>query len=1597
MTSGNKEQRETGLEIAVIGMAGKFPGAGHIDAFWENLKNAKESIAFFSEEELEKMGVPIEMRNNPRYVRTKGGVLKGKEYFDAYFFDYTPLESELMDPQVRIFHECTWEVLERSGYNPEAHHQLIGLYGGASSSFHWEALSALSGKSEELGQFAASHLVDKDYLCTRISYNLNLTGPSFTVQTACSTSLLAIHLGCMGLLSGECDLALAGGITLTPGERKGYLYREGMIKSPDGHCRAFDAEAKGTVEGEGAGIVALKRYKEAAKDGDHILAVIKGSAINNDGKTKMGFTAPSITGQVKVIRAAYQMAEINPESITYIETHGTGTPLGDSVEVTALTEAFNTSKIRFCAIGSVKTNVGHLGAAAGVTGFIKTVLALHHKLIPPSLNFKIPNPKIDFENSPFYVNTELKEWKNDEYPLRAGVSSFGIGGTNVHVVLEETPQFVIGHSSLVIGENQGKNTAAYPVGRPYHLILLSAKTEIALKKMARNLAEHLEKNPGLNLAQVAYTLQVGRKAFDRRKIAVCANTDDTVNKLITISKSDEITKISSAERPLVFMFPGQGAQYVNMGLDLYKAEPVFRQEMDRCFEILKPLMGHDIKEILYPHSDCRVGSPCPPKDCIGDLGQGDHRGSPLQSDRINQTEIAQPLIFAFEYALAQLLMKWGITPMTMIGHSIGEYTAACLAGVFSLQDVLKLVVLRGKFMQSLPTGTMLSVELPENQLTPLLGPNISLAAVNSPSHCVVSGTHESMGKFFHQLKENGYKTRKLHTSHAYHSYMMDPILAEFEKPIKQIKLNEPKIPYISNITGKPITISEIENPGYWSDHLRKTVQFSKGIQSLSDKYDPLFIEVGPGNALSSFVRYHESKDKKTMFNLTRHPRETIPDDCYLLNKVGQIWQHGVNIDWQLFYTGEKKYRVPLPTYPFERLPYLIEVDPNQMVAGLKPPGASRDKKPEITDWFYIPSWKRSMIPLGINRINNERANKYCWLIFSDESELGSQLVKRLKYNHQEVFTVKPGAVFSRCSDREYIINPDHNDDYNAILLQLRKGKKIPERIIHLWGTAGYNNKDQELKYNDTVQTLGFYSLMYLAQAIGKQNYKRSIQIAVITSNMQWVTGQEELCPEKATIIGAVKVIPREYRNIHCCSIDIIPGQLNDPQYTGVVDQILIEFLTQFPDSIVAYRNHSRWVQVIGPVPLEKSQDMPSRLKKGGNYLITGGLGGIGYCIALHLAKSVQANLVLTGRSEFPGKNQWEHWLTTHGQEDKVSRNIRNVKELERLGVKILVCQADVTDRQRMQEVIVSAEKQLGPVNGVIHAAGLPDGGVIPLRTREKTEQILAPKLNGTLILNDLFKHNALDFFVICSSLSSIRGELGQLGYCAANNFQDAFAYYKTYEDGIFTLSINWDVWAEVGMGAAAVKQLVKNETIQETDSESFFKHAILNVEGIEVFNRAIEYGFPQIVVSCREITRIDESVDTPGASEPGEKLESKSPQKKLYPRPELSTPYATPNSKFGQQCADVLQRFFGFEKVGIHDNFLEFGVTSLEMIRINEQLKKELKQDIPLDVMFERPSIHALENYCSLEEGEDISDNTDKLEQKEALIQNTMSILRGEE
>jgi acyl transferase domain-containing protein/acyl carrier protein len=1507
--------RLNGNEIAIIGMAGRFPGAKNIDAFWSNLCNGIESISFFSDEELLASGIVHTQLRDPRLIRA-GGVLENADMFDSYFFGYAPQEAEIMDPQHRLFLECAWEALEHAGYSTDADIGPIGVYAGLSTNNY--LLSHLHPSHpfpNIMDDMQATIGNEHDFLTTRVSYKLDLRGPSLDIQTACSTSLVAIHVASQSLLNGECMIALAGGVRIQLPQKTGYLYQEGGIDSPDGHCRSFDAQAQGTVGGNGLGVVVLKRFADALADGDTIHAIIKGSAINNDGAVKVSYTAPSILGQAAVISEAMAMAGVDPETVGNIEAHGTATPLGDPIEIAALTRAFGTSgttKKSFCAIGSVKTNIGHLDKAAGVAGLIKTVLALKHHLIPPSLHFQRPNPQIDFENSPFYVNTKLAEWKERTTPRRAGVSSFGMGGTNAHVVLEEAPLCVRPERPL-----------------SWQVLLLSAKTSSALENATKNLTEHLKRHPDLALADVAYTLQVGRKTFNHRRMIICSDSSDAITALETANSPRLATSVQETRhRHVAFMFPGQGTQYVNMARELYETETGFRIEVNHCAELLSPHLGLDLLSILYPSEE----------------------ETKWAQEQLQQTWLTQSALFVIEYALAKLWMSWGVIPSSMIGHSIGEYVAACLAGVFSLEDALRLIAARGHLMQQLPKGAMVAVALSGQEIEPLLNKHLSLASVNASTQCVVSGTLEAVESCIQQLTERGVPYHLLHTSHAFHSAMVEPILEGFAEQVRQVRLYPPKIPYVSNLTGTWISGVQATDVSYWVKHLRNTVFFGKGIRQLLEEQDVILLEVGPGTTLKTLARQNLWPELSPLILSTLHSmHEYQSDRPLLLNALGRLWLAGMRIDWQTYHIYERCYRVPLPTYPFESQRHVMR--PSQ---DMRSTDNSQDfyetRKAAIADWFYVPYWKQAFLPPAVAS-NRSRDQKSSWLVFSDNCGVGHQLGKQLVGKGHNVITVLPGEYFAHISDVVYTINPRKSEDYTVLLKQLSSRGIFSQVIIHLWSVTTPDPELSKQAQTEVAQQMGFYSLLFLTQALEKLGINEPMSIRIVSNNMQRVTDERVLYPEKATLLGLCMVIPQEYPFISCSSIDIELPLAYSWQEKKLFSQLIEEFMAGLTEPVVAYRGQRRWVQEFGGIHLNNTEELPSLLREGGVYLIIGGLGRIGLTLAGYLAQSVHAKLVLTGRSPFPAKDKWARWLTDHGEDDKISKKIWVLQNLESLGAEIIICQADVASQEQMQAVLATIDEQFGVLHGVLHSAGIVgDESICSIQEANipDCEKHFQAKLDGLLVLERLLRGRTLDFCLIQSSLSSILGGLGFVAYAAANLFVDAWVHKQNVTGSVPWISINWEGW-----------QFEKDNEQDVPSKTSLTGWAITAEEGVEAFSRILSITpAEQIIVSSGDLQVRANRWIRHGSSYQGNKAAEQTAF--FHPRSDTLLPFVAPRNGCEQTIATIWSKVLGIDEVGINDDFFELGGHSLLATQVISRLRDAFQIELPLRSLFDASTVKAL-------------------------------------
>ncbi|MEO1352216.1 MAG: alpha/beta fold hydrolase [Cyanobacteria bacterium J06635_15] len=1279
----------------------------------------------------------------------------------------------------------------------------------------------------------------------------------------------------------------------------------------------------------------MKRLEDAIADGDCIHATIKGGAINNDGSLKVSYAAPSVDGQAEVIVEALANAGVEPDTIGYIETHGTGTFLGDPVEIQALAKAFNTStqKKNFCAIGSVKTNIGHLDRAAGIASLLKTILALKHKQLPPSLHFEEPNPQIDFVNSPFYVNATLSEWKSNGTPRRAGVSSFGIGGTNAHVVLEEAPSL----------EASGPS-------RPWQLLLLSTKTQSALETATANLTHYLKQHSQIHLADVAYTLQVGRRAFDHRRMVICHHLNDAVDVLESPDNQRVLTHSQKpCSRSVVFMFSGQGAQYVDMGQQLYQTEQTFQKVVDHCCELLKPHLKLDLRSVLYP-GEAQIHE---------------------TAQRLTQTSIAQPALFVVEYALAQLWMSWGVRPEAMIGHSIGEYVAACLAGVFSLEDALVLVAIRGRLMQQCSPGAMLSIQLSQQAIYPLLEQETSLAGVNSPSLCVVSGSLEAIGRLEQKLQEINVSCRRLHTSHAFHSQMMEPVIEPFIESLREVSFNPPKIPFVSNVSGTWLTPTQATDPNYWALHLRQAVRFSEGITELLKQPQLILLEVGPGRTLSTFAKQHQSPELAVLTSM-RHPKQQLSDVAFLLDTLGRLWLLGVPIDWPGFYAKEKRHRIPLPTYPFERQRYWVE--PQTQLNNVRPAQVSLNKKSDIADWFYVPLWKQSIPPARLNQEDLPK-QQFCTLVFADQCGLGSKLAARLSRQGQDVVVVRVGSEFTKLSNSLYTLNPQKSNDYNVLFNELLEQEKLPKAIAHLWSISPNSYAESSVESFEEVQKTGFYSLLFLAQALGKQNYADELQITVISNNLQSVTGEENISPEKATILGPIKVIGQEYSNISCRNIDITLPDSGSWQAEKLIDQLLAELSAETDELAIAYRGLNRWVQAFEPIQLDQEKASKLKLRERGVYLIAGGLGDIALALAEHLTQTVQAKIIILDSSSFPEIHLWSEWLETHQQDDPISNRIRKLQSIEDSGGEFLVKGVDVTNLEQMQTVVAQVYQQFDDIHGVIYAAkGVGENvqRVLQETSQNECQWQFQTQVYGLLVLEKVLQRRSFDFCCLVSSLSSVLGGLGYATYSAANLFMDAFAHKQNKASPISWISVNWDRW-QFEEGAQ------QNHASGATITELF----ITLEEGKVAFQKVLERdNIAQIIVSTgdlqarneqwlrlklkqqehKEYSSLSKNLDR--------ELTQDSSPKYLYSRPNLWNDYVPPRTDIEHILAKIWQQILNIEQVGIHDDFFELGGHSLLAIHLIARVKQQVGQNLQLSHLLQGPTIAKLADFLSQQTSE---------------------------
>lgn len=1472
-------------DVAIIGMSGKFPKSDNISEFWENLIVGNELIHFYSDSELEKLGVNPDLIKKERYVKSSA-LLEDSSSFDYSFFRYSKEEAELMDPQIRILHEQAWLALEDSGYNPFNYTNKIGSFFTAGHNINWMAHVKLLESSDKVNQFFIDHVSDSRRISTLISYALNLKGPSYFIDTACSSSLVAIHVACRNLLMKECAMAVAGGVNIGSSKDIGYVYEEGMIFSKDGHCKAFDIDSSGTFGGEGVGVVVLKRLEDALNDRDHIYSVIRSSSVNNDGNRKVGYTAPSIIGQYECIKSALQIAEVDPTSISYIETHGTGTKLGDPVEIEALNKAFNYNTAHQCGIGSVKTNMGHLDTAAGVAGLIKTALSLENKIIPPSLHFKTPNPEINFKSGPFYVNSELKEWSGKK-PLLAGVNSLGIGGTNVHMILEEPPI-------------QQKGS----LPKEYQLLVYSAKTKASLERYHNNLNIFLKNNKNIDLADLSYTLKVGRNNFKYRRFITCRDVSDARSQFES-TVFQETFQVKEKKR-IVFMFAGQGSQYFKMGKEIYSKYPYFKNIIDQGFEILKNDTGIDYANII---------------------GYSDSEES--ESESINDLRFSIPLLFLVEYAFAKLLLKLGVNPSNMIGHSFGEYVAACLSEVFTFEEGIKLIVKRAHLMSGMEKGSMVSVDMPVDKISEFMFSELSIAAVNTENSCVVSGNTKSIDSFCDLLSSKEITFLKIRTSHAGHSQMMDSIMSAFESEVKKINLSEPKFPFISCITGRPIKKEEATSPKYWLKHLRETVNFSNGLDFLIKENNTLYIEIGSSKTLTSFLKQNKHYNSDIVStSVLKHPKEEVDDISFLLSALGLLWAKGVDVKWNEYYFGEYRNKVSAPGYSFDKVAFPSRVNPIQKFIESSQFGINNIVSENYLEWIYEEGWKEI-------RSDASKNKSFDWTVcFLSETEFAEKLMNELISENKNTVFVKPRLDYLKLDENTIFINPSNIEDYQKLLSDISEKLDGTGRIIHAWCVGANERGLGDNKYS--MEDLGYFSLLNIARSFGEMKNLNYFHLDFLVNDLFIVNGNEKISSIKATALGALKVIPKEYENIYSRCIEFLIGDFEkDPLY---VNNLFSKLKKPIVETTIALRGSKIWKPFYEKVRPDKEL-LEDKITMNGLYVITGAYGGMGKILSDMLVNDYNADLILIGRGV---------------------ENTNMMEKLRKENNSIYYIQDDLSDLSRLKEKVDSLMTDSNKaLNGIFHAAGLGDySGLITKRMKKDCQDIFLPKINGTYNLFNAFKSYSPDFIILCSSVASSLAPFGQVAYVAANLYQNFFAHEHNSKTKV--VSIQFCAWKEIGMAITAANRLNKT-------NDSIVEFGIGNRDGLDLFKYALNSDSSEIIVSLRNFdTQLSMYADHTLKYFLDSRDQKTALNEYEVERPDMATPYIEARSETEKTMCELWKAVFGYEQIGVTDDFFALGGNSLKALALIKRIRKAFNIEISISDFFRKSNIRDLAKEINL-------------------------------
>lgn len=1389
-----------GDEIAVVGMALRVPGAQDPWTFWDHLRAGRECFEALTDDELLASGVKRSVLENPRFVKIKAA-MKGVSHFDARFFGLSPFDATLMDPQYRHFLELAWEALESAGQDPAVFKGAIGVYGGSGQNGYLiHHLLSQSRLIANPGHWYLRHVGnDKDFMTTRASYHLDLKGPSINVQTACSTSLVAIHLACSALIARECDLALAGGVTIEFPHGQGYLAQENGIEDPRGQCRSFDASSMGTVFGSGGGVVTLKRLEDATADGDHIFGLIKASAVSNDGRQKAGFTAPSVDGQVAAILEALDLGEINPESIGYVEGHGTGTPIGDPIEVQALTTAWRafTQKRQFAALSSVKSNIGHLDTAAGVVSLIKAIGAVYQGIKYPTVHFKTPNPALDLDSSPFYVSSTATQWQ-ETGPRRAAISSLGVGGTNAHVIVEQPPVAVVptqnqAHPQSIQGQSlQGQPTAKYTLG-------FSANTPTAVQGYRQKLLDFLKQQKteqasfaGFSVPGIAKSLQ-RRRTFDFRAVVSAASLDELMTALETgqgLAVSAHKACITVPKK-IAFAFTGQGTQYFNMGRRLYADNPTYRKVFDQCADLLMPVFKQDIRALVF------VDVP-----------------TPEQQAYLDRIDVTHPVLFSIAYALAHAWMAAGVKPDAMIGHSLGEYVAATLAGVFELKEVLQLVCERGRLMQSTPTGVMLSVMADEQDILPYLqapefSQTLSIAGVNVQGMCVVAGYPEPMAKLVAQLEAKEISCKALRIPRASHCVMMDSILDEYEQAVAACQLKPARLPIVSNINGQWLAPDASADPRYWRDHLRSAVRFADGADTMMQDPDGyLFIEIGPGSQLSRLLEAHPARqDRHAVIHSMPGPKDEVQSDVFFRLGLGRAWAVGALERLPLPDFAEPL--MPLPTYAWDHEHLWVERD----LKGTQVFADSLERQP-FESWFSVPGWQRVLAHGPLVHLQ-DREQPLAVVLADHQSEALRQFVSRLSL-HVKVVQVQRSDInmlhFKKLSAQGPALVHMNGLDEQAPVWLFEQLDELhgnltqdlvavvewlePKILPHLWAKAPSRLREY------------FHQVFFTAKALSAYEWQ-DLKYAAIGQGLLDVSGADIDDPMKIMVQGPIRALAAEQTNVNSVFVDFDALALkNERLFTGLVREVLGE-KDQWDE--ISFRGSERFTrsfdqQVLSsatPTPATQVVEVASKMRTGGHYLIAG-LGDLALVTAEFVVSQYQGVPVFLTRSGLAPEYEWED-IAESARIDLHAQRIRSLLTLKKRAPKLQVVCVDVTDTQQMQSALQGIQAQIGHIHGIFHTAGVLDDQLLSFKTLKAARKVLAPKVEGLQFYDILMAQQSVDFVLLFSSISSLVSLAGQADYAAANAFLASWARVQNQQFGRPVCAVHWGGWSEVGMAVQAAR------------------------------------------------------------------------------------------------------------------------------------------------------------------------------------------------